>query len=68
MTSSDLEIGQGHPKSNQVITLDHKTFLPNYIKIRSVVFPESRSQEIYGAIASTAGGFKKINPYSSHYV
>jgi hypothetical protein len=76
MTFSDLEVGLGHPKSNQVITIDHKIFLPNYIKIRSVVSPESCSQEIYGARASAnananvsaAGGFKKVNPYSPHYV
>jgi hypothetical protein len=66
----DLEIGQGHPKSNQVRNIDHKTFLPNYIEIRPVVFCESRSQEIYrasanaNASASAAGGFigKPIQP------
>jgi hypothetical protein len=69
-----LKVGQSQPKSNQVISIDHKTILPNYIKIRPVVFPESRSQEIYGASAnasasaSAAGGFKKVNPYSPHYV
>jgi hypothetical protein len=65
-----LKVGLGHPKSNQVITIDHKMFLPNYIKIRSVVSPKSRSQEIYSASAnaSSAGGFKKVNPYSPHYV
>jgi hypothetical protein len=67
-----LKVGQGHPKSDQVVIIDQKTFLPNYIKIHPVVFPQSRSQEIYAANASasaaTAGGFKKVNPYSPHYV
>ena len=42
-----LDIGQGQPKSNQVGSMDQGTFLPNYIKIRPVLFSEPHSQEIY---------------------
>ena len=29
-----LKIGQGQPKVNQVRSMDHRKFLPNYIEIR----------------------------------
>jgi hypothetical protein len=64
-----LKIGLGHPKSNQVMTIDNKTFMPNYIKIRPIVFSELRSQEVYDASANAnaraAGGFKNVNAFSA---
>jgi hypothetical protein len=33
-----LKVGQVDPKVNQVRSMGHKTFLPNYIEIRPVVF------------------------------
>jgi hypothetical protein len=55
-----LKVGQGHPKVNQVRSMCHKIFLPNYIEIRPVVFSVSRSQAIY------ADGFKNVQP--THYM
>jgi hypothetical protein len=58
-----LKVSQGQPNINQVRSMDHRTFLPNYIEIRLVVFSEPRSQEIHGAgpaYTAAAGSFKII--------